>query len=136
MSQKLTNAEQIRAQYSANTMAVCYLTGMSEDDLKEFMYQTGLAWLRYYTNDNPEVLAEVLQRREVWGWWRNQWCRRDGQLLEGSLYRKYPHNCASWYRKQHQDVFSIRTPMFNLLESGYAVAINNMNKNLQKKERI
>lgn len=121
--QTATHIEQVRRQYRYNTMQVLWLTGMSEQQFCELMYDTGLAWLRQYTGEDAELLNALLQDATVWGWWRNEWYKRDDERFLRGLYEMRPGVRMARYRALHQDVFIEHSTINMLLEDSYAVTI-------------
>lgn len=130
---QVTHIDRMRGQYNYNRKQVLFLTGMTEAQYAQLMFDTGVEWLCQYTGDDEEMLRMVLSQPVVWQWWKNEWNRRDDEFLP-ALFRKYEqckNECNALYRMHHQQTFIRWTPPYNLLLCCYDKVIGKMFDNLK-----
>jgi hypothetical protein len=130
----MSHIEMVRMQNRYNRMQVLYLTGMSDEELYNFQFNTGLDWIVSYTKENRFAATNLLTNPLMWAWWLNEWNRREETLLP-FLYGTYsnnPKNTIGHYRTAHQDVFFEFRPCYKMLETSYAVAVGQFNKKVSK----
>lgn len=126
MKRKIAHIEFMRRQYRYNVLQMLWLTGMSEEQFYKLQFETGVAWLEYYTGDDKALLAATLKNEVIWQWWVNEWYKRDNEQYLSALYYMMPKERLSRYRQLHQQIFVKYTPPHSWLEEGYAKAIGEM----------
>lgn len=135
MSKTIPHIRRVQGQYDYKRKQVLYLTGMTDEELSHFQFDTGVEWLTRFTGDTPEVLAPLMRQEIIWKWWVNEWNRRDEQYLP-SIYAGYMESkkeTVGRYRALHQKPFIQYTPPHTLLVQAYDQAINDLNKDIQTK---
>lgn len=123
----------MRRQYAYNVKQVLWLTGMTEDELNDFMFRTGLDWLAHYTKDDKDMLAIVLKSEIIWKWWVNEWYIRDHKRFLSALYVVNDKRIRlTRYRVLHQNIFTECTPPYELLADEYTRLVSDFNKSVIK----
>ena len=129
MSDKITHTNQVHGQYNANKQAVLWLTGMSEEELTDFMTDTGTTWLQQIAKEyvvmTRNELKEIIIQPNLWQWWKNEWCRRDGVFLN-SLFATPDDERLGRYRAMHQDLFIQWKPDYKMMAKGFVVELGNV----------
>lgn len=135
METKTTHIQKQRAQFAYNRKQVLWLTAMTNEELNAFQFDTGLDWLQRYTNEQRELLNEIMRQPLIWKWWMLNWNRRDDDVCLRMLYTIEANGRAAYYRSMHQGIFIEQTPAWCLLENSYSKAIGQLNDKLNR-ERL
>lgn len=138
MSGKVTHIDFVRGQYAYNRKQVLWLTGITEDELNNLIYETGEAWITAHIGNDQEMASYLLAQEEIWNWWKNEWHRRDACNLPAlyDIYQRHPGECKGRYRMLHQETFVRYSLPYTLLENSYCRAIGALNENARKHNRI
>lgn len=85
-----------RGQFAYNRKQVSWLTGMSEEDLSFFMFNTGVEWISRYACGNIDLAQLIMEEPVMWDWWYNLWQLRDDEHMD-LLYTAYGSDqVADW----------------------------------------
>lgn len=58
-----------------------------DETYSKFMYDTGVAYLYSYLEDNNKAVAFVEKRAEYWNWFKNLWAIRDEVFIDHEAMR-------------------------------------------------
>lgn len=131
---KLSHVSRMRSQYAYNRTQVLWLTSMTDEQLSEFQFETGMDWLVSYTNEDRAVLVTLLHEPMIWKWWLNEWNRRDALYYLSPLYKMKPTWRLAQYRSYHQNIFIPNYPPYTFLEDSYNKAIREWQKQVQSEK--
>jgi hypothetical protein len=76
METKTLIAQQ-RSAIAFSAARICDLLQWSMADYNFFIYQTGVAFLAAYFNNDADNIGKIETRKEFWNWWRSEWHQRN-----------------------------------------------------------
>lgn len=100
----MKDAAKEKAQISYNKKQVCFLTGISENELMDFRLDMAKAWADHYWKHQVNVDA-LLTSEGFWAWWNWQWNSIDDKAIIQDMYGLNPESRYAYYRQTHQYVF-------------------------------
>lgn len=103
-----------------------------------FQFEAGLRYLEDEMDLDAAAVLEMAQKRSFWGWWRNQWVKRDKQFLKDvermginpprSIY-SFKNICYT-YKQYHNPNAILFVPHKELLQKSYAQFIGKFTKQI------
>jgi len=81
---------------------VCEILQWDELQYGEFIYQSGLQYLREYIKDESEAIIDhIIRSRIFWNWWKMNWQYRDQAFVKSSPVKLQMKTCRAIYFELH-----------------------------------
>lgn len=86
---KIPHVKQIALKKETFQQLMCARLGWSEEEYYNFQFDAAYEFLGAVLHPATEEDRRLLTRSSVfWGWWRNQWLKRDQQCYQWSIIRE------------------------------------------------
>lgn len=124
--------QHIKKQMQTTRQRVMSLLRWNESQYAEYQYKMGKQYLQSYIPRDPEGIDMLISSRIFWNWWKNQWLLRDMAFMDSEIEKVNHATALSIYLNLHNPDALIQCiyPTGAVLEAGYAVMIDNVNKSL------
>lgn len=94
-----TPAELMRVEMQCTTAEVMDVTGLSEEEVNEMIFETAYLWLEQQ-GCNEAMQNNFASQPEFWGFWKKAWYEVDRLFLQAH-YQYWFNNAREWYLQYH-----------------------------------
>lgn len=114
MDKQPTQADLFKVELDCTRTEVMDVTGLSEDELEQIMFEQAFAWLQAQGCD-PAMQLNFASNKEFWGFWKRSWYQADREFLRHFYYWGYdPMQCVHFYEWFHNsDSYPMNDAMIN-----------------------
>lgn len=110
-------------------------TGIDEEQYAEYVWDLGIRYAYFYTNEDDEAVRWITQTSSYWEWYKNQWAIID-QVFEKLIDNlAYPNDVTKkglkdlWLKK-HSPEQMVAIPGKYVMDRAWEIMITAMNKEL------
>lgn len=96
----MTHIQTIQQQMALTRAQVIKCLRWTEEQHFDFVHKMGVQYLREFVPDNDAILEQLKSSRMFWGFWKNEWHRRDLVFMEDANGYTADYNCEL-YRMVH-----------------------------------
>lgn len=112
--------------------AITHRIGFTADEHNQFIYDNGIAYLKEFAPDYPQVVSEISKTISFWNWWLKHFEDRDREFIEMNDDAFCDKDLLKLMYEEHHDVPTLASAIYlngMVLQDSYANLMDEITKN-------